>query len=97
MIRPYLFHNPIHCILFFNCISFSFYPTYFRYAKPDESVDMINHYIDDMDDEQEAKLRTLISKPDHSITTAMIEKLCIEYDTIDEILRCLDEEMKGNE
>lgn len=63
---------------------------YLGYTKPTEAIDMINNYIDGMSDKHKEKIHELFSKPNHTITTAMIEKLCIEYNTIDEILEYLE-------
>lgn len=62
------------------------------YAKPIETIEMIKNYISDIDKDN-VKAITSLMKGDHKITTATIEKLCIKYDTIEDIVKGIRAEL----
>jgi ATP-dependent 26S proteasome regulatory subunit len=62
------------------------------YAKPKETIEMVKNYVSDIDEGNITCIKNLM-KGDHTITTAIVEKLCIEYNTIEEIISGIRKEL----
>ena len=60
---------------------------YLGHLKPEQAIDMTNHYFPNMTNDQINKLTEIVM--DNDITPATLEKYCIEYNSIDDLLENL--------
>jgi hypothetical protein len=67
---------------------------YLGYLKPDQALSMIKHYFNDLTDEEVNTFTKILIKYD--VTPATLEKYCIEYNDINEMLTNLSENFEGN-